>query len=179
MARKPELTKQSTSRAGPVVRLADLSLTHEVHGSQFEAFLAPVAAPAGASHIGARLCVVPPGKSAWPYHCHHANDEVFVIFEGQGELRFGSTVHAFGPNDVLVCPAGGRESAHRIRNTGDAPLRYLAVSSMREPDIMEYPDSRKWGAFAGAAPGGKTAERTFSAFVREDSGVDYWDGEEA
>lgn len=88
-------------------------------------------------------------------------------------------MHAFGRNDVLVCPAGGRENAHRIRNTGDVPLRYLAVSSMREPDIMEYPDSRKWGAFAGAAPGGKAAERTFSAFVREDAGVDYWDGEEA
>ncbi|MBL8659685.1 MAG: cupin domain-containing protein [Rhodospirillales bacterium] len=137
-----------------------------------------MAAPAGASHIGARLCVVPPGKSAWPYHCHHANDELFVILEGQGELRLGTAVYAFRRNDVLVCPAGGRETAHRIRNTGAETLRYLAVSSMREPDIMEYPDSRKWGAFAGAAPGGKAAERTFSAFVREDARVDYWDGEE-
>ncbi len=162
---------------GPVVHLADLPLTHEINGHRFEASLASLAAPAGARHVGARLCVVPPGKSAWPFHCHHANDELFVILEGRGELRYGTSVHVFGANDVLVCPAGGVGTAHQIRNIGTENLRYLAVSSMREPDIMEYPDSGKWGAFAGAPPGGKAADRTFSSFVRDDARVEYWDGE--
>jgi uncharacterized cupin superfamily protein len=160
-----------------VVRLADVGLSHERHGAAFEAHLGSVAAPAGARHLGMRLCVIPPGKSTWPFHCHHANDEAFVILAGEGSLRFGAELHPFQAGDVLVCPAGGPETAHRLTNTGPAELRYLAVSSMREPDVMEYPDSGKWGAFAGAPPGGDPAGRTFSAFVRADARVSYWTGE--
>lgn len=45
---------------------------------------------------------------------------------------------------------------------------------MHEPDIMEYPDSGKFGAFAGAAPGGDGRQRTFSIFARTADRVDYW-----
>jgi hypothetical protein len=31
--------------------------------------------------------------------------------------------------DVIACPAGGRETAHQIINTGTDELRYLAVST--------------------------------------------------
>ena len=56
-------------------------------------------------------------------------------------------------------------------------LRYLAISTMREPDVMEYPDSGKITVFAGAAPGGdKAARRIAASFLQEDA-VDYWEGE--
>ena len=62
-------------------------------------------------------------------------------------------------------------------NTGPAPLRYLCVSTMLEPEVIEYPDSGKFGAFAGTAPGANSQARRFAAFVRQSDRVDYWDGE--
>lgn len=163
--------------SGPVIRLDDVALKPVGRGDKFEAQLAQVAASAGAVHLGARLTVVPPGKRAWPFHCHHANDELFVILAGEGTLRFGRKEHRFAAGDLLVCPCGGPQTAHQIVNTGTQELRYLAISSMREPDVMEYPDSGKWGALAGSAPGGAETQRTFAAFVPADAAVGYWEGE--
>lgn len=164
---------------GPVVTLAELALTEQVHGRRFAARMAAIAAPCGAGHLGARLVEVPPGKSAWPFHNHHANDELFVILAGRGTLRFGGTEHAVGPGQVVVCPAGGPETAHQLTAGPEAPLSYVAVSTMREPDVMEYPDSGKITVFAGAAPGGDKAARRLAASFRAGDAVDYWLDEDA
>ncbi|MEW6257606.1 MAG: cupin domain-containing protein [Pseudomonadota bacterium] len=158
----------------PVVRLADLALVRQTHGEVFDAAFAAVAAPLGARRLGARYVVVPPGKKAWPFHCHHANDEMFVILSGAGDVRFGASVFAVSAGDVVVCPAGGPETAHQLIAAADEPLCYLAVSTMNEPDVMEYPDSGKVTVFAGAPPGGDKAARTVELVVRKDSAVDYW-----
>lgn len=161
----------------PVIRLDDLTLSPQTHGARFHAAMAAIAAPLGATHLGARLVEVPPGKAAWPFHSHHANDEMFVILSGAGELRFGAATHAVAAGMVAVCPAGGAETAHQMMATGDAPLRYIAISTMREPDVMDYPDSGKITVFAGAAPGGDKAQRRVAASFRKGDAVDYWDGE--
>ncbi|MCE7030587.1 cupin domain-containing protein [Jiella avicenniae] len=166
------------SRPVPLVRLDDLSLVPQIHGERFAAAMAAIAAPLGATHLGARLVEVPPGKAAWPFHAHHANDELFVILSGTGELRFGMERHQVAAGMVAVCPAGGAETAHQMIATGDEPLRYVAVSSMREPDVMEYPDSGKITVFAGAAPGGDKARRRVAASFRTEDAVDYWQGED-
>ncbi|NDW07591.1 cupin domain-containing protein [Jiella pacifica] len=169
---------QDPPRPAPVVRLDDLSLAPQVHGERFAAAMAAIAGPLGAAHLGARLVEVPPGKAAWPFHAHHANDELFVILSGTGELRFGEERHAVAAGMVAVCAAGGAETAHQLIATGETPLRYVAVSSMREPDVMEYPDSGKITVFAGAAPGGDKARRRLAASFRAEDAVDYWQGEE-
>ncbi|OZA74421.1 MAG: hypothetical protein B7X77_08535 [Caulobacter sp. 39-67-4] len=99
----------------PVIRLKDLALSEHAHGSAFEARLAQIAAPLGARRLGARYLEVPPGKKAWPYHSHHANDEMFVILGGRGRLRFGGQDHAVAEGDVVVCPAGGAETGVEVR----------------------------------------------------------------
>ncbi|MFC0218653.1 cupin domain-containing protein [Pseudochelatococcus lubricantis] len=162
----------------PVVRLDELALATQSHGASFEAHFASVAAPLGARRLGARYVEVPPGKKAWPYHAHHANDELFVILSGSGTVRFGGEVYPVGAGDVVVCPSGGPETAHQLIASDDEPLRYLAVSTMHEPDVMEYPDSGKLTVFAGAPPGGNKAARRVDLTVRADSRVDYWDGED-
>ena len=162
----------------PVIRLQELSLRTHSHGERFEAGTAPIAAPLGAKRLGARYVEVPPGKRAWPCHCHHANDELFVILGGRGVLRHGERRYAVSSGDVVVCPAGGAQTAHQLIAEGDEPLRYLAVSSMHEPDILEYPDSGKVALFAGAAPGGDKAARRLELSVSRKDAVDYWEGEE-
>lgn len=161
----------------PILRPADLPLTTQAHGDAFEARFAAIAAPLGARRLGARYVEIPPGRKGWPHHCHHANDELFVILEGAGTLRYGDETHAVSAGDVVVCPAGGPETAHQLIAGPTEPLRYLAVSSMHDPDVMEYPDSGKVTVFAGAAPGGDKAARRLSLTLRAADAVDYWDGE--
>lgn len=165
-------------RMKPVVRLEDLELTPATHGAGFEARMAQLAAPLGARRLGARYIEVPPGKKAWPFHCHHANDELFVILGGTGTLRHGAESYEVSAGDVVVCPCGGAETAHQLIAGGTEPLRYLAISSMHDPDVMEYPDSGKVTVFAGAPPGGDKAVRRLDLTVRTASRVDYWDGED-
>ena len=161
----------------PVVKPDLLPMSTQTHGETFAARFAAIAAPQGATHLGARIVEVPPGKKAWPRHSHHANDEIFMILSGQGLLRFGDKVYPIEAGDVAVCPAGGAETAHQLQALGDQPLRYVAVSSMREPDVLEYPDSGKIGVLAGAAPGGDKTKRRIAVSLRATSEVDYWDGE--
>src|SRR3546814_15309662 len=118
----------------PVVTLSRLAPQTQTHGDSFEAHLAAVAAPAGARRLGARLVEVPPGKKAWPYHCHHANDEMFVILSGRGELRFGGEVYPCAAGAVVGCPSGGPETAHTLTASGPAPLRYLPLTPMTDPE---------------------------------------------
>jgi uncharacterized cupin superfamily protein len=63
-----------------------------------------------------------------------------------------------------------------VVNDGEEPLRYLAMSTMRDPDVVEYPDSEKVGVFAGSPPG-SAEERTVHGYFRTGDAVDYWDGE--
>lgn len=112
-----------------------------------------------------------------PFHSHHANEELFFILEGTGSYRFGEQLYPIKAGDLLAAPTGGAEHAHQIINDSGQPLKYLALSTMQEPDVVEYPDSGKFGAFAGSAPGGARAEREFSTFVPFDAKVDYWHNE--
>ena len=57
-----------------------------------------------------------------------------------------------------------------------APLRFLLLSEMNDPDVTVYPDSGKFGVYAGSAPGGRE-ERTVEGYYRLEDDVDYWEGE--
>ena len=48
---------------------------------------------------------------------------------------------------------------------------------MIEPEVVQYPDSGKLGAIAGAAPGGAKGERTLYWFGKTGEGCGYWEGE--
>ena len=71
---------------------------------------------------------------------------MFVILEGQGDYRFGESRYRVEAGDVLGAPRGGPEFAHQLINTGAGALKYLAISSVSDADVCEYPDSGKFGA---------------------------------
>src|SRR5262245_59874579 len=104
----------------PILTIADVPLIEQAHGEAFPAKLGRFGPLIGLRQLGCRLTVVPPGKKAWPYHNHHANEELFVILEGEGTLRLGGAEHSVKAGDVVACPAGGRETAHQLVNTGAA-----------------------------------------------------------
>lgn len=123
------------------------------------------------------LVVLPPGKSAWPYHFHYVNEEMFLILEGEGCLRYDNRDYLIKNGDIISAPPGSN-TAHQLFNNSDRELKYLAVSTMEQPDVFEYPDSGKFGVFVGSAPGGDAGQRQFAIFSRKSSAVDYWDGED-
>lgn len=168
--------------SSPIVNLTELTLSaHSVPeelAERFGARMAQIGPLVGARKLGARLVEVPPGRRAWPFHSHQVNEEMFVILEGAGELRFGKQMHLVRAGDVIACPPGGADVAHQLIASEDVPLRYLAISTMEPDDVMHYPDSGKLGVFAGSAPGGDARERRVAVFVPEDAAVGYWDGED-
>jgi uncharacterized cupin superfamily protein len=161
----------------PILNIADVTLSDHGHGEVFAAKLGQFGPLIGMKQLGCRLVVVPPGKRAWPYHSHHANEELFVILGGEGTLRHGGADYPVKAGDVIACPAGGPETAHQLINTGAAELRYLAISTMVQPEVCEYPDSGKFAIMAGSAPGGDKAARQLWYAGREANSLDYWDGE--
>jgi uncharacterized cupin superfamily protein len=126
----------------------------------------------GARKLGYNLTELPPGKAQCPFHSHRGEEEMFLILEGHGELRFGSARYPIRKHDVIACPTGGPEVAHQIINTGTVPLRYLAVSNMVEIESCEYPDSNKVLVVAG--PRGA---RGLRKMFRSEATVDYYDRE--
>lgn len=136
-----------------------------------------VASRIGARKLGYNLTAVAPGKRSCPFHSHRVEEEMFLILEGSGELRFGDARHPLRAGDVIACPAGGPETAHQIINTGETEMRYLAVSTQSEAEICEYPDSGKYLAFAPGDESGQTAPARFRKLGHLDATVDYWDGE--
>jgi uncharacterized cupin superfamily protein len=119
-----------------------------------------------ARQLGAGLDVLAPGMRGCPYHFHHAEEEMFVVLEGEGTLRVADELLPVRAGDVVVIPAGP-EYPHQFINTSAAPMKYLSISTQAPVEICEYPDSGKYGAYS----------RPFRAMQRTDASVDYWDGE--
>ena len=143
-------------------------------GSSFGGLRQRVGAHLGAQKLGYSFFNVPPGKVAFPYHTHTGNEEMIYIIDGAGVLRFGKEELVVAAETVIACPPGA-EYAHQLINTGDKEIRYLVVSTMEFPDVCEYPDSNKVGAYATAAVGPKVGLR---ALYVKDNNVDYYEGED-
>ncbi|HVL20882.1 MAG TPA: cupin domain-containing protein [Amaricoccus sp.] len=156
--------------AKPIINLDEVEFDDIEENGRFTSKRARFSDGIGARRLGYNLTVLPPGKVQCPFHNHRAEEEMFLILEGEGELRFGAERFPLRPLDVIACPTGGPEVAHQIINTGTVPMRYLALSNRSELDICQYPDSGKISASADAP----RLHRMF----RAEAGVDYYDREE-
>lgn len=124
--------------------------------------------------LGASLFELPPGERSFPMHLHHANEELLLMLDGQVVVRRLDREEELVAGAAVVFPRGA-QGAHQILNRGDRPARFLLVSTMREPDITEFPDTGKVGLFAGAAPGSPSGDAVKRFVAGED--VPYFDGE--
>lgn len=163
----------------PVIHLDEAtSFANAPDGStKFGSVMAPLGQALGAKALGAMFMQVEPGKRAFPYHNHHGNEEMFVILEGSGTYRYGDQEYAVKTGSVCSAPAGGQETAHQLINTGTSPLKYLSISTMNDPDICEYPDSGKFGAFA-IGEGRDFTNARLKSLHRTQDGLGYFDGED-
>lgn len=116
-----------------------------------------------AKKLGAGFDILAPGQIGCPYHFHHAQEEMFVILQGEGTLRVAGEQVPIRAGDTIFIPAGA-DYPHHIVNTSDAPLHYLSISTQERPEVCEYPDSGKVGIFT---PGLRFLQK-------RDAGLDYW-----
>lgn len=166
----------------PVINLADLKIQFVSPerapkgkcAADYDIRWGEIASRIGAQKLGYNLTVVAPGKRNCPFHNHHVEEEMFLILEGEGELRYGKERYPIKSGDVIACPTGGPETAHQIINTGSVEMRYLSVSTMAPLEICDYPDSGKFGVYEENPPGKSGRFRFLS---RTDQSLDYWDGE--
>lgn len=163
----------------PVVHLDAVPLRDWGHGEGFAARLGRIGPLIGMQLLGCQLHVVPPGRAAFPRHAHHANEELIVVLEGEGEYRAGDAVWPVRAGHVCAAPAGGAETAHQLRNTGAGALHYLCIATRNDPDVVEYPDSGKVAVASGMrADGGMREARVYRVWHAGEAGADYWDGED-
>lgn len=156
----------------PVINLDEVEFDDIEENGLYTSRRAMFSDKIGARKLGYNLTVLPPGKVQCPFHNHHGEEEMFLILDGTGELRFGDARYPLRRHDVIACPTGGPETAHQIINTGDVDLRYLSLSNLCDLEVCEYPDSGKLLAVAGV-PG----ERHLRKMFRAPGDADYYEGE--
>jgi uncharacterized cupin superfamily protein len=119
--------------ASNVVREDDLKWGEQSHSGRFGHRRKQLGSAAGAEKLGCSLYEIPPGRQAWPYHYHLANEEAIYVLEGSGSLRIDGEQVEISRGDYVVLPVGPT-GAHQVTGSSDAPLRYLCLSTMVEPD---------------------------------------------
>ncbi|MFB6078629.1 MAG: cupin domain-containing protein [Halarchaeum sp.] len=129
-------------------------------------------AAAGGEDLGCSLYELDPGEAAWPYHYHAANEEALYVLSGAGVLRVGDETYALERGDYAAFPTGA-EGGHAVANDGEQTLRYLVISTMKEPEVVRYPEGEGVGVMVGGAPG--ASERDFEIWVKEEDGRSYAD----
>ena len=130
---------------------------------------------AGATQSGLNWVSLPPGEEGAPPHCHSAEEELFVILDGDGTLELWSPprpgdpfqtepqeTHPLRAGHVVSRPPATRVP-HSLR-AGDAGLTYLAYGTKDPNDIGYYPRSNR------------VALRGIGLIARVEP-LDYFDGE--
>ena len=154
------------------VNREDVEWTDYEHGEQtFRR--KQLSAAAGAEKLGCSLYELPAGNRSWPYHYHTANEEAIFVLDGEGTLRTDEGERDLRSGDFVTL-AADEGGGHQVVNDGDAPLRYLMVSTMIDPDVTIYPEMEKFGVFVGDAPGGREG-RSFHGYYDIDDEVEYWE----
>jgi uncharacterized cupin superfamily protein len=84
--------------------------------------------------------VIAPGAMGNPPHCHSAEEELFYVLDGTGQLLLGDQTFAVRPGSVVARPPG-TGVAHAFRAGGDGPLTLLAYGQRDPRDTCFYPES--------------------------------------
>jgi len=117
----------------------------------------------GARTTAMRLLEIAPRGRSYPHHCHSAEEELFVVLAGTGNLRLGEDRIPVRAGHVIARPAG-TGVAHSFWG-GDETLVVIAYGPSDPRDLCYYPDSKK------------ILVSGVNVVFRVEP-VDYWDGEE-
>jgi uncharacterized cupin superfamily protein len=109
---------------------------------------ARVGSKLGASRLGMSVYDLPPGEAIGPYHFEWTDEEWLIALAGRVTFRGPEGEQTLEPGDV-ACFLAGPDGAHQVRNAGDVTARVAIVSTQNEFGIVEYPEDKKVGIWAG------------------------------
>jgi uncharacterized cupin superfamily protein len=157
----PELSPPS-ARPPSIVNVSDLTGNVD-RPPGYAARWRDLGRKAGSVQTGIKHVTIEPGNLSAPPHIHSAEEEIFVVLEGEGTLVLipGDEV-AVRAGHVVSRPAGTRV-AHAFR-AGETPLTLLAYGTRDPSDVAFYPRSNKV-YFRGVG------------LIARVEPLDYWDGE--
>jgi uncharacterized cupin superfamily protein len=163
----PPEVSELAPRPSTIVNVSDLEATAR-DGATVGRRVRYPGREAGSSRTGIRHAEVFPGKLNAPPHRHSAEEEIFVVLEGDGDLLLwedgGVTEHPVRAGSVVARPPG-TGVAHAFR--GGAEGMTLLMYGTRDPnDICFYPRSQKV-YFTG-----------LGVIARLGPQLDYWEGED-
>lgn len=126
----------------------------------------------GGEKLGASVYLIDPGQKSFPYHFHHANEEMLIVLEGSVTVRTPEGEQVAEKGDATIFNVGP-SGAHQVINHTDTMARVLIMSTMIHPEVAEYPDSGNIGVLTERAPGapGGTAR-----FIDGGAEADYFSG---
>jgi uncharacterized cupin superfamily protein len=165
-----------TRRHPNVVNIDELAPVQDPHG-RFDPRERRLADAAGGRELGCSHVELAPGKVAWPFHHHLANEEAIYVLEGTGTARIGDASIEIRAGDYLAFPAGPA-AAHQTINSGSGPLRYLCFSTMIPTDVVGYADSGKVGVRQWERGPDGVRRRVLRENFPAGTAVDYWTGED-
>ncbi len=156
-----ELPRPEPSRPPTIVATRDVPPEPMRHGD-VDSQWRDLGVAAGSVLSGINHVAVAPGARSYPFHCHGAEEEMFVVLVGAGTLRLGNKRHAVKAGHVIARPPGTRVAHQFI--AGDGGLALLAWGTREANDVVWYPDSKKVNL------------RGIGIRARIEP-LDYWDGE--
>ena len=107
------------------------------------------------SDLGCSVYELAPGNFV-VYHFHHASEELLVVLRGRPTLRTQDGTRQLDEGEVVHFPTGP-DGAHAVSNDTDATVRFLMASTLRSPEVVEYPDLKQ--ITAQARTGSQTGEQ--------------------
>jgi uncharacterized cupin superfamily protein len=135
---------------------------------RFERRQAEIGFLIGAEKLGYQLFEIAPGKIASAMHSHTEEEELYIVFDGVGTIRFSFGEYPIRKGDLIALPVGER-GTHQLKNTGSSKLVVLALANEAVADCVFYPDSDKL----------LFARKLMPRMVSGNNGVDldHWAGE--
>jgi len=118
----------------------------------------------GAERLGYRVARIEPGKAFCPLHWHAAEEELFIVTEGEPTLVTPRGNWKLRKGDYVAFPTRP-SGAHKIVNEASVTCELIMIANVDLDDVCSYPDSKK-----------VLIERTES-MLRDHPVLDYFDGE--
>ena len=148
-------------------KIENIPVSHKCNHEGYEYFRRKFIPFGDAKNALVSVYEVPPGKSAYPYHFHHKNEETFYILSGEGVLKTPEGERAVKAGELLFFPAG-EAGAHKLTNISKTEnLVYLDFDVVHDIDVAVYPDSEKIGIWGMG----------INKIYPQNADVDYYDGE--
>ncbi len=113
-----------------------MTFNHPLGGATSEVTMSLLARALGLKRVGVNIGRTPPGKEAFVYHRHHAEEEWVFIPEGRARSDIDGDIEEVSAGDFIAYPPG---VAHNLVNTGATDLVCLMGSDRAAVEISDFP----------------------------------------